>query len=97
MLAHPILPEVLVSPCLDLLQKASQDDAEFIATTLEIIQTISQSAALGSSAEISNEGLQATFMRLIVCNGLLERVQWVRLHSLCLTILQREYTDESIG
>ena len=91
MLAHPILPEVLVSPCLDLLQKASQDDAEFIATTLEVIQAISQSPALGNSPEISHEGLQAMFMRLVVCNGLLERVQWVRLHSLCLTIVQRTY------
>ena len=96
MLAHPLLPEVLVSPCLDLLQEASQDDAEFIATTLEVIQTISQSASLESSAEISNEGLQAMFMRLVVCNGLLERVQWVCLHPLCLTIIQRRYTDESI-
>ena len=78
MLAHPILPEVLVSPCLDLLQKASQDDAEFIATTLEVIQAISQSTALVTSPEVSNEGLQAMFMRLVVCSGLLERVQWVR-------------------
>ena len=97
MLAHPILPEVLVSPCLDPLQKASQDDAEFIATTLEVIQAISQSTVLETSLEISNEGLKAMFMRLVVCNGLLERVQWVGLHSSCLTIVQRGYTDESIG
>ena len=97
MLAHPILPEVLVSPCLDLLQKASHDDAGFIATTLEVIQTISQSAALGTSAKVSNEGLQAMFMRIAVCNGLLERVQWVCLHALCFTIVQGGYTEESIG
>ena len=61
-----------------------------------MIQAISQSADLGTSAEISNEGLQAMFMRLVVCNGLLERVQWVRLHSLCLTIVQGGYADESV-
>jgi len=37
------------------------------------------------------------FMRLVVCNGLLERVQWVRLHYLCLTIVRGAYTDEFIG
>ena len=97
MLAHPILPEVLVSPCLDLLQKACQDDAEFIATTLEAIQAISHSTGLGTSQEVSNEDLQAMFMRVVVCNGLLERVQWVRLRSLCLTIVQRVYADGTIG
>ena len=60
------------------LAKASQDDAEFIATTLEVIQAISHSTSLGTSPEVSNEGLQAMFMRLVVCNGLLKRVQWVR-------------------
>jgi hypothetical protein len=77
MLAHPVLPEVLVSPCLDLLQKASQDDAEFIATTLEVIQVISRSPVLGTGAKVSNDMLQAMFIRLVVCNGLLERVRWV--------------------
>ena len=80
MLTYSILPEILVVPCLDLLQKASQDDAEFIATTLELTQAVSQLTVLGISPEISHGGLQAMFMRLVVCNGLLERVQWVRLH-----------------
>ena len=98
MLAHPILPEVLVPPCLDLLQKASQDDAGFIATTLGVIQAISQSSALGSSAKVSNEALQAMFMSLIVCNGLLERVRWVRLYSSCFTMAPQEgYIDKPIG
>lgn len=86
MLAHPVLPEVLVSPCLDLLQKASQHDAEFIATTLKVIQAISQSSALGNGAKVSNEALQPMFMRLVVCNGLLERVRWVRHYPSCFTI-----------
>ena len=89
MLAHPVLPEVLASPCLDLLQKASQHDAEFISITLEVIQAISQSPALGSGAKVSNEALQAMFMRLVICNGLLERVRWVRHDHLCLTMARR--------
>ena len=63
---------------LGLLQKASQDDAKFIATTPEVIQAIPQSLVLGTSPEIRNERLQAMFIRLVVCNGLLKRVQWVR-------------------
>ena len=97
MLAHLILSEVLVSPCLDLLQNASQDDAEFIATTLEVIQAISRSPVLGTSPEISHERLQAMFMRMVVCNELLERVQWARLHSLCLTTVQRGHTEQPTG
>ena len=61
MLAHPIVSEVLVSPRIDLLQKASQDDAEFIATTLQVIQAISQSIALGTSPGV---GFHAMFVRL---------------------------------
>jgi hypothetical protein len=98
MLAHPILPELLVSPCLDLLQKASHDDAEFITITLEVIQAISQSSALGNSVKVSNEVLQAMFMRLVVCNGLLERVRWVRrCLSYCIIEHKEGYTDGLIG
>ena len=98
MLAHPIIPEVLISPCLDLLRRASQDDAAFIAGTLEVIQAISQSPALGASTKVSNEALQAMFMRLVVCNGLLERVQWVRLYPSCFTMAHHgSYLYESIG
>ena len=61
MLAHPIIPEVLISPCLDLLRRASQDDAAFIAGTLEAIQAISQSPALGAGTKVSNEVLQARY------------------------------------
>ena len=74
MLAYPISPEYLVPLCLNLLQKSAQDDAKFIAATLEAIQAISQSPVIGTDPEISNKGLQAMLMRLVVCNGLLERV-----------------------
>src|SRR5258708_20231474 len=90
MLAHPVLPEVLASPCLDLLQKASQHDAEFIATTLEVIQAISQASALGNGTKVSNDALQAIFMRLVICNGLLERVRWVRHHLSCFIMAHQE-------
>lgn len=90
MLAHPVLPEVLASPCLDLLQKASQHDAEFIATTLEVIQAISQSSSLGNGAKVNNEALQAMFMRLVICNGLLERVRWVRYYPSCFTMAHQK-------
>ena len=56
------------STCLTLprlLQMASQDDAEFIATTPQVIQAIFQSNALGTNPVVSNGGLQAMFMRLV--------------------------------